>query len=291
MTCIESGLRFDCLQESLVGVLSMPVEMISDLGIVIVVGGPQYRAGSHRQFVLLARRLADAGYPTLRFDVRGMGDSTGEFPGFEALEPDLLAATTALRLAVPGVRRLVLWGLCDAASSVLITACKARTWTGLVLLNPWVRHPETYARTQIKHYYAKRLIERDFWRKLLSGHVSIASSAREITAKLWRIAQSYSGPSVAEASPVSEYRERMTIGAGSFGGPQLYILSGRDHVCAEFLAYAGSHPKWAAIWRRSDVQRIDFPDADHTFSSHEFRLQVEKATLSFLEKLPGRSSE
>ena len=38
---------------------------------VIVVGGPQYRAGSHRQFTLLARHIAAAGYPVLRFDARG----------------------------------------------------------------------------------------------------------------------------------------------------------------------------------------------------------------------------
>ena len=53
------------------------------IGMVIVVGGPQYRVGSHRQFLLLARQLSNAGFPVMRFDCRGMGDSGGEFAGFE----------------------------------------------------------------------------------------------------------------------------------------------------------------------------------------------------------------
>jgi alpha/beta superfamily hydrolase len=45
--------------------------------VLVIVGGPQYRAGSHRQFTLLARSLAEQGFAVLRFDYRGMGDSTG----------------------------------------------------------------------------------------------------------------------------------------------------------------------------------------------------------------------
>jgi uncharacterized protein len=109
MTPLERGLRFDCEGRSLVGVLSLPTAPAGDLGVVIAVGGPQYRAGSHRQFVLLARRLAAAGFAALRFDMRGMGDSEGEFPGFEGLGPDLTAAGHALMAQAPGVRRLVYW--------------------------------------------------------------------------------------------------------------------------------------------------------------------------------------
>ena len=51
-----------------------------------MVGGPQYRVGSHRQFTLMARAFAAAGYPVLRFDYRGIGDSEGESRGFERNE-------------------------------------------------------------------------------------------------------------------------------------------------------------------------------------------------------------
>ena len=75
----ETVLAFPCEGERLLGVVSAPEDALvtGDLGVVIVVGGPQVRAGSHRQFVQLARHLAAQGLPTLRFDVRGMGDSSG----------------------------------------------------------------------------------------------------------------------------------------------------------------------------------------------------------------------
>jgi len=62
-------------------VVSVPGEAdaaAADTGVLIVVGGPQYRVGSHRQFVMLARFLADHGVPCMRFDYRGMGDVSGE---------------------------------------------------------------------------------------------------------------------------------------------------------------------------------------------------------------------
>lgn len=58
----ESTLSFDCQGERLVGILAEPVTgEPAEVGVVIVVGGPQYRAGSHRQFTLLARHFAAHG--------------------------------------------------------------------------------------------------------------------------------------------------------------------------------------------------------------------------------------
>ena len=90
--CIESQ------GERLIGVLHRPqTPSGASRGMVIVVGGPQYRVGSHRQFVLLARALAARGTPVLRFDLAGMGDSDGEFAGFERSAADIRAAIDASR--------------------------------------------------------------------------------------------------------------------------------------------------------------------------------------------------
>jgi exosortase A-associated hydrolase 1 len=277
---VERGIEFACEGASLVGVLAAPVAPALATGVVIAVGGPQYRAGSHRQFVLLARRLAQAGHAVLRFDFRGMGDSSGDFPGFEAVGPDLAAAQRTLRAEVPAVQRVVVWGLCDAASAALLHAGGA---AGLVLLNPWVRHADTHARTEVKQYYGRRLLERAFWRKLIAGGVDVGASAREFAAKLARALRAGRG-----AAAPADFRERMARGAGTFGGPQLYILSGRDHVAAEFIDYSRAHPALGALWRRADVERLDVAAADHTFSSHELRRLVEDTTLDWLARRFGR---
>ena len=285
----EQALCFDCEGERLIGVLAAPADSAAAVGVVIAVGGPQVRVGSHRQFLLLSRRLAGAGHAVLRFDVRGMGDATGDFPGFESLGPDLAAAVAALRQAVPGVARVVLWGLCDAASAALIHGPSLQGVDGMVLLNPWARHADTVVRTQVKHYYAKRALDRAFWQKLLTGRVNILRSTGELAGKLWhmlsrRLRATATGATVSADLPL-DYRERMARGALRFHGPQLYILSGRDHVCAEFLDYARDHAGLARLWERATVQRLDMPQADHTFSSARWRGEVEAATLQWLQQL------
>src|SRR5690349_17225321 len=91
----ETPLFFDCRGDALAGVITEPMADALRIGVLIVVGGPQYRVGSHRQFVHLARRLAEHGFTAMRFDVRGMGDSEGSHPGYEAIHSDIAAAIAA----------------------------------------------------------------------------------------------------------------------------------------------------------------------------------------------------
>src|SRR5690625_2926143 len=137
-TVTEMPLTFDCLGDRLVGILHRGSEQATR-GVLVVVGGPQYRVGSHRQFVLFASRLAEAGVPVLRFDYRGMGDSEGDSRTFEHIAADIRAALDIFLKAAPGLREVVIWGLCDAASAACFYAPSDLRVTGLVLLNPWVR--------------------------------------------------------------------------------------------------------------------------------------------------------
>jgi uncharacterized protein len=266
-TFVEQPLVFKAEGAALPGVLALPERPAGDLGVLIVVGGPQYRVGSHRQFVHLARRLAGAGIPCLRFDVRGMGDADGAFPGFELLAPDLEAALAALLRHAPTVRRVVPWGLCDGASAILLGLVGRAEVAGLVLLNPWVRHAQTQAQVQVRDYYGRRIFDPVFWRKLLGGGVAWRRALRELAGQL---------------------RRALRRGGGAAGGgPQLYLLSGRDLVCAEFQRFSAADAVWAPVLRRPEVQRNELPEADHTFSSAVLRRAVEDATLAWLARLGG----
>jgi exosortase A-associated hydrolase 1 len=171
----ESVRMLPCEGERLLAILTEPhFPAGGDLGVVIVVGGPQYRAGSHRQFVQLSRVLAAAGTPVLRFDVRGMGDSAGAQRSFDQLTADTGAAISDLLAAQPRLRRVALWGLCDGASAALLYLQERADprVAALCLLNPWVRSDASLARTHVKHYYRQRLMQREFWLKLVSGRVA-----------------------------------------------------------------------------------------------------------------------
>ncbi|HWJ93213.1 MAG TPA: hydrolase 1, exosortase A system-associated, partial [Telluria sp.] len=112
----DRALAFPCQGDTLYGILSLPAQP-NPRGVLVIVGGPQYRAGSHRQFTLLARALADAGIPALRFDYRGMGDSEGAQRGFEHVRDDIRAAIDSFMAETPGLSEVVLWGLCDGATA------------------------------------------------------------------------------------------------------------------------------------------------------------------------------
>jgi exosortase A-associated hydrolase 1 len=276
----ERPLRFDCEGEKLVGVLALP-QGPSPVAVVVIVGGPQYRAGSHRQFVQLSRRLAEAGYPTLRFDYRGMGDSTGTPRTFEECGPDIAAAIDAVRANCEGVERVVLWGLCDAASAALdYWNSKRDPHVGAIaLLNPWVRSEATLARAHVKHYYAQRLVSKEFWTKLVSGGVAPVEALRGLGRN---VARALARPQGASQTEKRSFQDRMAAGLRAFPGPVLLILSGDDLTAKEFLEYAQSGPGWRGLLERRGLERHDLAGADHTFSGADAKRAVEAHTLSWL---------
>jgi exosortase A-associated hydrolase 1 len=278
MNYSDAAATFECEGERLFGVVSVP-ERAKSLGVVIVVGGPQYRAGSHRQFVSLARRLAAAGYAVLRFDCRGMGDSTGSMRSFEDVTPDIDAAIGALRAACPAVTRIALWGLCDGASAMLLWCAErhdARV-AGMALLNPWVRSESTRAKTQLKHYYGRRLFSKGLWLKLAHGDVDVAGALRALASHARAI-----GTTRPRSASSPSFQDRMLEGLRAFEGPVLVLLSGKDLTAREFSELARGQAQWRDRLGRRDVDERAFADADHTFSSARWREAMESATLAWL---------
>ncbi len=296
----DSLLRIDCEGAALVGLLSEPAAASTaamppaDTGVLLIVGGPQYRVGSHRQFTLLGRALAAAGLPCLRLDHRGMGDAEGEQRGFDQLDADIAAALDAWQRERPALRRVVLWGLCDAASAALLYVHRRRDAriAGLCLANPWVRTEASLARTQVRHYYLDRLRQPAFWRKLLSGRVGLGA-VRELLGKLAQGRAAPAGtaaPADAAAADRRHYTEQMADGLRAFGGPVLLILSGDDYVAKEFLDRCrDGGPAWRGLLGRPGLRREDLPDADHTFSTAAWRAQVERLTAAFVRDVPAAS--
>lgn len=282
---VESVLPFHCGAEQLWGIISHPPAStpVQPIAVLIVVGGPQYRVGSHRQFVLLARALARRGFVAMRFDYRGMGDSEGAMQTFEGAGPDVQAALDALAGASPGADRLAVWGLCDAASAALMFATADARVAGIVAANPWARSEATLAAARVKHYYAARLAQPEFWRKLLGGGIDWRGS---ITSLLGNLRRSRAARPTASAGAAGEtFHAKVARGLAGFRGRVLLALSGNDLTAQEFLQYVQSDAGWRAAWADPKVDRVDIADADHTFSRRAWQDAVEGATLDWLVKL------
>jgi exosortase A-associated hydrolase 1 len=271
MTFIRQPVAFACGQDWLLGVLTRP-EKPRSRGVLIVVGGPQYRAGSHRQFVLLANDLAAQGYAVMRFDYRGMGDSTGEPRTFENVEEDLRAAVDHFLSRVPEVTEVVVWGLCDAASAALFYSHRDRRVAGIALLNPWVRTVQGEARAHLKHYYLRHAFSAAPWTKLLRGQFDLAASARSFVRSLKR----------ASAGGEGALPERMAHGLARFKGRALLITAGNDLTAKEFLDTARASPRWRKLLRSPRVTQHVLPEATHTFPRGDWREQVASWTSGWL---------
>ena len=281
----EHALTFDCGGESLVGILS-GAELPAGRGVLIVVGGPQYRVGSHRQFTLLARHLAEHGVPTLRFDYRGMGDSDGEVRTFDRVDADIRCAIDRFFSGVPGLKDVVLWGLCDAASAALFYAHQDARVSGLVLLNPWLRTGQGAARVHLRHYYVRRLIQASLWQKVARGEFKF----REAAASLRKSVVDAMGRGVSsravDKSPTDEaLPDRMEAALRKFQGRVLLILSGNDLTAQEFKTAVARSRRWRRLLTGERVTRYDLPEANHTFARRDWRNQVERWTEAWVKSL------
>ncbi|MFD1036103.1 hydrolase 1, exosortase A system-associated [Sphingomonas hankookensis] len=158
-----------CAGETLAATLD---EAPGSTGLLIVSGGNELRIGAHRGMALLAAAIAEAGYPVLRFDRRGIGDSTGTNGGFRSSGPDIAAAAAALR-DLTGVTRMLAFGNCDAATALALFHGQAAI-DRLVLANPWIVEPsgDLPPPAAIRATYAARLSSPAEWRRLLTGGVN-----------------------------------------------------------------------------------------------------------------------
>lgn len=308
MNYSESPVVFNCESDRLIGVVAKPVDHLFGTGVVIVVGGPQYRAGSHRQFTLLARELATTGIASLRFDYRGMGDSEGSPSRFDAVDDDIAVAIDTLVYEVKGLCSVVIWGLCDAASAAMIYSYRDPRVSGMILLNPWVHTDEAAARVRISYYYVRRLMQPSLWMKFCSGRFRLRSSLSDLLGsvlellrhsrfhsvvrsraeKLSNAKQENPATTIKDISSDQEFIARMLYGLQCFQRDILFILAENDLIAREFLSLVKRDNRWRIICRHPKLFFRVISDANHTFASHAWRQEVSRFTIDFVKNVEAK---
>jgi exosortase A-associated hydrolase 1 len=284
MAMLEQALVFDGAQGPLVGILARPVTDCR-AAVLIVAGQPQTRVGAHRMFTDLARELAERGVASLRFDVGGWGDSPGEALPFERSDRDIAAAASVLRAALPGTPPLWLWGLCDGASAAVLALPAVRaaglTPDAVCLVNPWVRSEASLAAAMVKTYYLKRLMQGEFWARLLTGKIPMANLVHEPLRHLRArfgggtasaMANGPADAATSDAAPPAaagpDLPEQLLAQLAAYRGAVYTVLSGNDLTAAETDALMSRDKRWRKrLDRKGAVLRV--PGADHTFSDPE----------------------
>jgi pimeloyl-ACP methyl ester carboxylesterase len=175
----------------LYSVLHLP-ERPQDLGFVYCAPLFSEHIKSYRVGVTFARRLAAQGYPVLRFDYMGDGDSEGDFEDadVESRIADIGSVVRHFR-TVSGVQHVGLWGLRMGATLAACAAPRLCEVEALLLWEPIMRvreHFFEFLRANLSNqlvvhrkvlYNRERLIE-----NMLAGEIVNIDGWR-MTGRLW----------------------------------------------------------------------------------------------------------
>jgi hypothetical protein len=142
----------------LFGIMARPVGPVQSTGFVFLNSGLLHRVGPFRLYVDLARRIADSGFPSIRLDQSGKGDSAAAqgIPLREATVKDVTAAADHLKRET-GVTSLVVGGLCSGADDALQVAAQISGLSGVFLFDGYA--PRT-ARYFVQHFVPRLLPHR-----------------------------------------------------------------------------------------------------------------------------------
>jgi exosortase A-associated hydrolase 1 len=209
-----------------------------------------------------------------------MGDSEGEVRTFERVGVDIRCAIDRFFEDVPGLKDVVIWGLCDAASAALFYAHQDARVSGLILLNPWVRTERGLARVRLRHYYVRRLLQASLWQKLARGEFKFREAAAVLGKVVADAARRGLSSGTIEALPAGEapLPDRMEEALRRFHGRVLLILSGNDLTAQEFKDVVAGSRRWRRLLAGNRVARHDLPEANHTFARRDWRDQVARWT-------------
>jgi pimeloyl-ACP methyl ester carboxylesterase len=254
--CSERALVFG-RHETMVGILSAPTHPASRIPVVILSAGIIHKVGPSRALVSLARALARAGHPTLRFDLSGIGDSP------RAPEASLQAAVTAdIRDAITEVLKatgtaadggVALIGFCSGADNALFIGADDVRVRGLVLFDPTVHETAGFRQREA----LRRLGSARAWWNALSG--------RSLRLRLQSKAEAVSPPDyygLLVQAPAET--DRRVTAMSARGIPRLWVLSeGAQRYCNAAVQVRESLPSG---WREELDTVAWAPHLDHLLS-------------------------
>lgn len=251
-------------RRSLVGVYSRPpaTEPAARPTVVILNAGILHRVGANRLHVLIARALAALGFPVIRFDLSGIGDSA---PREDAL-PLLDAALADIREVLDelgsmnGAREFVLVGLCSGAVHALLAAEADPRVKGIVLLDLFIPRTRGF---YIRHYMRRSMNFGGVVRFLMGRH----PSWRRLRGRLNRALKPGDDTDVVTARLLADFVRRTRTAFTNVVARQVSLLATFTSGLPTQHNYPGQLLEAFPGVNFGNTLRIEYlKEADHTFS-------------------------
>jgi len=281
----------------LFGILHRPADVPErKVGVIFLSPGVKSRVAPHRLYVKMTESLLRQGYPVLRFDFFGLGDSEGELPEKELVGlyaavqdgryiDDTLCAMDWMEQRL-GLQKFVLAGLCGGALTGLLAAAKdsrARGVLGLglpVALDGRSSDPSQFM-TQgqlesLGETYLQKLFKPRAWLRVLTFKTDFRMLWRSVRRRL------FSGGSLPKAASLGETTSNLNplfppalFKFQAESGKLLLVFSGGDRLAWEFEEKF-SVPFSERLRGLDDGYEIHtIPDANHIISDPAWRAETQ----------------
>lgn len=276
----------------LFGILHRPVDVPErDVGVIFLSPGVKSRVAPHRLYVKMTESLLRQGYPVLRFDFFGLGDSEGELPEKELSDlyatvqdgryiDDTFCAMDWMEQRL-GLKRFVLAGLCGGALTGLFAAAKDQRAKGVlglglpVALDGRTADPSQFM-TQgqlesLGETYLRKIFKPGAWIRALTLRTDFRMLWRSVRRRLFS-----RGSSPASTHPNETASNLNPLFPPSFykfindGGKLLLVFSGGDRLAWEFEEKFSvpSSDRLRELGQGYEVHTI--PSANHILSDPEW---------------------
>jgi pimeloyl-ACP methyl ester carboxylesterase len=286
--------------EALVGVLCRPAVPVPGRPVVVFLNmGANHHIGANRQSVTLARKLAGRGFPSLRMDVAGIGDSPAR-PGLpdnrlydQAACLDLQAALDWLdeRRFAHGFGPATVFGLCCGAYVGFHGAVRDERIHGLVMVNlqRFVWHEGDSLETAMRRshrstrFYLGMSRRARTWKRLLEGEIHLGAFLRMVAGRVRKRLAAKLGELSGGLLGHRSARRRVLDGfhvLAARGVRTLLLYSAEDGGLDELDLHLGQGGR--KLRRLPNVGLRILEGTDHTFTTRWGRARLEAALLGFL---------
>lgn len=280
----------------LFGILSGPASDVAGPILVLPNAGSVHHVGPNRFYVELARALAAAGLPTVRIDLRNLGDSVPgpcrneNHPYPESAVADMGHALDWLAEQL-GQDRFVVAGLCSGAHTAFHAGLEVASQKiiAIVPINPLTFYwhsgmsldtPDSHQTIVDAKYYGQAIKDPRKWGRLLRGRSNLPHISRflgrrmvQLTAQAGRRTLERTG--LMGSSPLARDLRRMA----DAGCTIHFVFSSSDPGYEILTAAAGREVDRLAGEGALGITMIQ--EADHTFSRRSWRDEAIQAVLSW----------
>ena len=230
-------------------------------GVILLNSGILHRIGASRLHVTIARMLAGLGFPVMRFDFSGIGDSEPRRDdlAFEESAPREVQDAMDRMEAIAGCQEFVIFGLCSGADVAFQAAPMDRRITGLIQLDAVAYRTWKW----YLNYYGPRALRLDVWirftaRKLGGLFGSTSNKEKEELDMETHALPTY----VREFPPKEDFAKTLGVLADR-KVKQLYVFT--DGMYMEYNYKEQFAETFAGIDFGDTLQVEHWPDADHIF--------------------------